>query len=539
MLPTSHTSYSMTSNAPIGSRSGRKSIVFDSAFCGTLNSIPTAASAWVTSLGRGWSGRSTSPANSPGISRRSSQEAWDHVRPRIAAEKRKSDPDGSFELHKAGRLFKSASFRMLDARKDERQEQEQELPLQPQQWQQEHDLEAETVETFRPSRLELRVPLMDEVNRLLAQADTSFFFDTFVLNDATSGHALSVLGFFLLNRTGMASTFRMSLPRLARFLRKIEAGMKEVPYHNAVHVADVLQTLHAMSNLGGLSSAIADPLFMLSAYLAAIIHDFEHQGLTNAFLIATESPLAMRYNDNAPLEQHHLSSAFSVLKEQDPTPSLPKPEYLRLRKVVIDMVLATDMAKHMDFYCRISTLAALVSANSLPSKPSSRHSNPSPLLVSPFSRVTTQSLGMRRSNTPSLLSPESSITHKGESPEVTSNSSSSGSLVLDESKKVLLLQVALKCADLGHMAESWDVHLRWVSKLQEEFFQQGDQEKALDLPVSPLCDRDHPAVSKSQEGFINFVVSPLFQAYVTVLPEAQPMLQTIEANGRHWAEQSA
>ncbi|KAF5828639.1 hypothetical protein DUNSADRAFT_17295 [Dunaliella salina] len=496
MLPTSHTSYSMTSNAPIGSRSGRKSIVFDSAFCGTLNSIPTAASAWVTSLGRGWSGRSTSPANSPGISRRSSQEAWDHVRPRIAAEKRKSDPDGSFELHKAGRLFKSASFRMLDARKDERQEQEQELPLQPQQWQQEHDLEAETVETFRPSRLELRVPLMDEVNRLLAQADTSFFFDTFVLNDATSGHALSVLGFFLLNRTGMASTFRMSLPRLARFLRKIEAGMKEVPYHNAVHVADVLQTLHAMSNLGGLSSAIADPLFMLSAYLAAIIHDFEHQGLTNAFLIATESPLAMRYNDNAPLEQHHLSSAFSVLKEQDPTPSLPKPEYLRLRKVVIDMVLATDMAKHMDFYCRISTLAALVSANSLPSKPSSRHSNPSPLLVSPFSRVTTQSLGMRRSNTPSLLSPESSITHKGESPEVTSNSSSSGSLVLDESKKVLLLQVALKCADLGHMAESWDVHLRWVSKLQEEFFQQGvsAQQRAgrREAAVLHACPPRHP-----------------------------------------------
>ncbi|KAF5831042.1 hypothetical protein DUNSADRAFT_13673 [Dunaliella salina] len=510
-LPASHTSHSVPSNAQVpaprqqqmqNNRSGRKSIVFDSAFCGTLNGIPTAASAWVTSLGRGWSGQSTSAANSPGISRRSSQDIWDEVRPGSAAEKRKSDPDGFFGLHKAGRLFKSASSRMLDARKDESQEQEPQPPPQQQQRQQEHDPEVETVEHFRPSRFELRMPLMDEyaehacmplhspsisasslffhVDRLLAQADTSFFFNTFALNDATSGHALSVLGFFLLNRTGMTSTFRMSLPRLARFLRKIEAGMKVVPYHNAVHVADVLQTLHAMSTLGGLSNAIADPLFMLSAYLAAIIHDFEHQGLTNAFLIATESPLAMRYNDSAPLEQHHLSSAFSVLKELDLMPSLPKPDYLRLRRVVIDMVLATDMAKHMDVYSRMSTLAALVSANSMSSKLSSRHSNSGPLLVSPFSRANAQSLGMRRSMmTPSPLSPEQSFTLKGEALEVTSNSNKSGSLVLDESKKILLLQVALKCADLGHMAESWDVHLRWVSKLEEEFFQQGRQLSAL------------------------------------------------------------
>eukprot|EP00967_Tisochrysis_lutea_P013295 scaffold14842_cov15-Tisochrysis_lutea.AAC.1 len=44
----------------------------------------------------------------------------------------------------------------------------------------------------------------------------------------------------------------------------------------------------------------------------------------------------------------------------------------------------------------------------------------------------------------------------------------SGLLVLDEGKKVLLLQVALKCADLGHMAESWDVHFRYVEDTESK-----------------------------------------------------------------------
>ncbi len=33
-------------------------------------------------------------------------------------------------------------------------------------------------------------------------------------------------------------------------------------------------------------------------------------------------------------------------------------------------------------------------------------------------------------------------------------------LELDDAKKILLMQAALKCADLGHVAESLEVHLR-------------------------------------------------------------------------------
>jgi hypothetical protein len=44
-----------------------------------------------------------------------------------------------------------------------------------------------------------------------------------------------------------------------------------------------------------------------------------------------------------------------------------------------------------------------------------------------------------------------------------------------------------------------------VACLEEEFFNQGDREKAAGIPVSPLFDRDKPGVSKSQPGFYTFV----------------------------------
>lgn len=71
---------------------------------------------------------------------------------------------------------------------------------------------------------------------------------------------------------------------------------------------------------------------------------------------------------------------------------------------------------------------------------------------------------------------------------------------MDESERILSLQMALKCADIGHVTASLPVHLRWVSGLEEEFFKQGDQEKLNSLPVSPLFDRAKQGVSKSQVG---------------------------------------
>jgi hypothetical protein len=58
--------------------------------------------------------------------------------------------------------------------------------------------------------------------------------------------------------------------------------------------------------------------------------------------------------------------------------------------------------------------------------------------------------------------------------------------------------VGLKCADVGHLAAPWEVHHRWVSGLEEEFFRQGDKEKSMHMMVSPLMDRCKDGITKSQ-----------------------------------------
>ena len=108
---------------------------------------------------------------------------------------------------------------------------------------------------------------------------------------------------------------------------------------------------------------------LFACYLAAIVHDYEHRGVNNDFLIKTSDPLALLYNDASPMKNHHVAAAFLLKRDPHyaffpqaskkvseglsyPT-SLPRPSVSQpfnvmqlisiLRKDVIELVLATDM----------------------------------------------------------------------------------------------------------------------------------------------------------------------------------------------------
>lgn len=78
-------------------------------------------------------------------------------------------------------------------------------------------------------------------------------------------------------------------------------------------------------------------------------------------------------------------------------------------------------------------------------------------------------------------------------------------LNVDKSK---ILSLVLHCCDVAHPSKPWLLHRRWTDLLLEEFFRQGDNEKELGLPYSPLCDRNNTLVAESQIGFIEFIVDP-------------------------------
>jgi hypothetical protein len=72
--------------------------------------------------------------------------------------------------------------------------------------------------------------------------------------------------------------------------------MQRNSYHNSTHAADVLHAIYFfISQLDLCSKLSVEDVF--ACFIAAVIHDVDHPGYNNSFLIATRSPLAIRYND--------------------------------------------------------------------------------------------------------------------------------------------------------------------------------------------------------------------------------------------------
>ena len=61
------------------------------------------------------------------------------------------------------------------------------------------------------------------------------------------------------------------------------------------------------------------------------------------------------------------------------------------------------------------------------------------------------------------------------------------------------VQIALKCADLGHLALPPALHKKWVERLQQEFYAQGDREREAGLPVSALMERSKASKLSSSQ----------------------------------------
>ncbi|KAL6762809.1 3'5'-cyclic nucleotide phosphodiesterase [Haematococcus lacustris] len=355
-----------------------------------------------------------------------------------------------------------------------------------------------------------------QVNSCLSSAN-SWAFDAFQLTSATAGRPLSVLAYWLLHQSGLAAWAHLDHTKLARWLCRIEDGYCANPYHNRSHAADVVQTMHMLLTRGGLMPGYADHLTQLAAYLAAVCHDYQHIGRTNDWLVETQDELALRYNDRSPMENHHLAGAFSLLKHPDMNflQAMPKATYDRLRKLVIELVLGTDMKQHFSIIGQFTALHRTGGDGQATGRK-----------VSQPGQATELHMGSIAQPIAKEASRESSMRSLHAQPA-------------SEQDKLLGMQMALKCSDLGHLAAPLPVHLAWVSRLEAEFFAQGDAERAQGLTISPLCDRTKQGITKSQVGFFEFVALPLFTNFTARFTAAKPLLRGVMANYHHWQAQAA
>jgi 3'5'-cyclic nucleotide phosphodiesterase len=97
-----------------------------------------------------------------------------------------------------------------------------------------------------------------------------------------------------------------------------------------------------------LSTTVQDRLpvlDMLALFIAALCHDIEHSGVSNAHLVKHKDPIAIRYENKSPLEQH----SFAVAKELLDTDEfailahLPQTDQQTVLDIVHDLIIATDI----------------------------------------------------------------------------------------------------------------------------------------------------------------------------------------------------
>uniref|UniRef100_A0A4W5NVE7 Phosphodiesterase n=1 Tax=Hucho hucho TaxID=62062 RepID=A0A4W5NVE7_9TELE len=301
--------------------------------------------------------------------------------------------------------------------------------------------------------------------------------NVFKVTEFSGNRPLTVMMHTIFQERDLLKTFKIPLDTFITYLMTLEDHYHgDVAYHNNIHAADVTQSTHVLLSTPALEAVFTD-LEILAAIFASAIHDVDHPGVSNQFLINTNSELALMYNDSSVLENHHLAVGFKLLQEDncDIFQNLTKKQRQSLRKMVIDIVLATDMSKHMNLLADLKTMV--------------------------------------------------------ETKKVTS----SGVLLLDNySDRIQVLQNMVHCADLSNPTKPLQLYRQWTDRIMEEFFTQGDRERERGMEISPMCDKHNASVEKTQVGFIDYIVHPLWETWADLVhPDAQDILDTLEDN-REW-----
>lgn len=171
-------------------------------------------------------------------------------------------------------------------------------------------------------------------------------FNIFEASEMCGPSVLEKITTMMFKRSNLMQRFNLSRTRLVTFISAIETKYKANPYHNATHAADTMQTVFFM--IQALRTGSITELEQLAMLIASACHDVGHPGVTNAFRIAAMDEGAIAYNDISINENMHCALTFQTLREPDCafTDPFSKKQFAAVRKLMIGIILSTDMAFH-------------------------------------------------------------------------------------------------------------------------------------------------------------------------------------------------
>ncbi|XP_064624341.1 high affinity 3',5'-cyclic-AMP phosphodiesterase 7A-like isoform X3 [Lineus longissimus] len=318
--------------------------------------------------------------------------------------------------------------------------------------------------------------ILDEIytgqTKCLLSTVGNWDFNIFTLDKLTNGRPLFYLVTHLLVEHGLIKRFNLDMVRVMRCITMIEES-----YHsnNPYHHA-----VHAADVTQAMHCYLQEdvigscmtPLEIMLAILSASAHDIDHPGVNQGFLIATKNHLADLYQNRSVLENHHWRTAMGIIHESGIFNHFDAEEWKQTENQLRSLILATDITRQQEFLRKFKKL------------------------------LDNQEFRLKE----------------------------------NESHRHFVLQIALKCADICNVCRPWDTSKKWSHSVCKEFFQQGEYERKLGLPVTPQCDRNITSVAKIQSGFIQHVVHPLFQEWIRFLPTklSRVMLANLHRNRDSW-----
>ena len=219
---------------------------------------------------------------------------------------------------------------------------------------------------------------------------------------------------------------------------------------------------------------------LLALLLAALCHDLDHPGTTNAFQVASSTPLALCYSDRSVLEAHHAHCASRLLRETGVLGGLEPGAARSVRSALLEAIFRTDMAHHGE---------VVKAMQALPPGPPGAGRLPPP----------------------------------------------SGS----QEEKQLVVSVLLHAADLHSPLVGPDLDRRLAAAIAEEFAAQGEAERQAGQPVSVVKADTPLAVAAMEVGFISFVIRPLFVELGKMVPDLGFLLARVDASIAMWTQLKA
>lgn len=255
----------------------------------------------------------------------------------------------------------------------------------------------------------------------------------------------------ILNAVDAVDVLRTTEAKLKTWVEAVEVMMSKHanPYHHFIHVCDVTQFMFYLLQSTNLRNLL-HPRRVVALMLAAMMHDLEHPGKSNVFQINAKTELALKWDLKSPLENHHAEQAELMLKKHELLSGLPPAEQEDITTVIRETIMATDMSRHGEIIKAFKE--KVLTDDPLPTDPKAL-----------------------------------------------------------EPVRYELFRVLLKCCDISNPARPRLIAHWWNEACYQEFYGEGDADRAAGRDVNPLHDRANNVIPKSSVGFINFCVLPLMQ----------------------------